>query len=174
MRGLILAAAIGLSASGAQAAVTARADTEFSTSYREVVTGTPAQVYAAIGRVGAWWNPSHTYSGDAAKLTLSLTPGGCLCEALPGGGVQHGTVVMAWSERATVRLQAALGPLQSLTTNAVLTIAANTAPEGKVEITATYRVIGGAGLGKVADGVDAVVGEQIARLARYVGTGKPS
>jgi hypothetical protein len=174
MRRFLLAAVIGLVATSAQAAVTARADTEFTTSYREVVTGTSAQVYAAIGRVGVWWNPAHTYSGDAGNLTLSLTPGGCLCETLPGGGVQHGTVVMAWSERATVRLQAALGPLQSMTTNAILTIAAKTAPEGKVEITATYKVIGGQGLGKVADGVDGVMGEQIARLARYVGTGKPS
>ena len=174
MRAIALAAIIGLSAGAAQAAVAARSDTEFTTSYKETVTGTPAQVYAAIGRVAAWWNPAHTYSGDATKLSLSLTGGGCLCETLPGGGIQHGTVVMAWPERATVRLAAPLGPLQSMTTNAVLTITAKTAPEGKVEITAVYKVIGGEGLGKAADGVDSVVGEQIARLARYVSTGKPT
>ena len=59
------------------------------------VWGTPDQVYAAIGRVAAWWNPAHTYSGDAGKLSLSLTAGGCLCEALPEGGVQHGVMAAA-------------------------------------------------------------------------------
>jgi hypothetical protein len=174
MRAIALAAIIGLTAGGAQAAVTARSDTEFSASYRETVTGTPAQVYAAIGRVAQWWNPAHTYSGNAANLSLSLTGGGCLCEALPGGGVQHGVVLMAWQARNLVRLQAALGPLQGATTNAILTIEAKSAPDGQVEIVASYRVIGGAGLGRLADPVDGVVGEQIARLARYVGTGKPS
>lgn len=174
MRAIALAAIIGLTAGGARAAVTARSDTEFSASYRETVTGTPAQVYAAIGRVAQWWNPAHTYSGNAANLSLSLTGGGCLCEDLPGGGVQHGVVLMAWQARNLVRLQAALGPLQGATTNAILTIEAKSAPDGQVEIAASYRVIGGAGLGRLADPVDAVVGEQIARLARYVGTGKPS
>ena len=76
--------------------------------------------------------------------------------------------------RGTVRLSAPLGPLQGATTNAVLTITAKAAPEGKVEIAATYRVIGGAGLGQLADPVDGVLGEQMARLARYVATGKPT
>jgi hypothetical protein len=174
MRKFLLAAAIGLMATGAQAAVTARSDTAFTTTYSQVVTGSPAQVYAALAKVGAWWNPAHTYSGDAANLTLSLTGGGCFCETLPGGGVQHGVVLMAWQARNLVRLQGALGPLQSMTTNAILTIEAKNGPDGKVEIAASYRVIGGEGLGRLADPVDSVVGEQIARLARYVGTGKPS
>lgn len=174
MRKFLLAAAIGLAASSAQAAVTARSDTAFTATYSQMVAGSPAQVYAALAKVGAWWNPAHTYSGDAANVTLSLTPGGCLCEALPGGGVQHGVVLMAWRARNLVRLQAALGPLQGATTNAILTIEAKSAPDGKVEIAASYRVIGGEGLGRLADPVDGVVGEQIARLARYVATGKPT
>lgn len=174
MRAIVLGAIVGLSAGAAQAAVTARSAAEFTTHHTQTAIGAPAQVYAAIGRVAQWWNPAHTYSGDAANLSLSLTGGGCLCETLPGGGVQHGTVILAWRDRATVRLAAPLGPLQGMTTNAVLTISAKTASEGKVEITATYRVTGGEGLDKVADSVDAVVGEQIARLARYVSTGRPA
>ena len=81
---------------------------------------------------------------------------------------------MAWRDRSLVRLSAPLGPLQGLTTNAVLTIEARSAADGKVEIVAGYRVLGGEGLGKIADGVDQVLGDQIARLARFVGTGKPS
>ncbi len=174
MRNFLLAAAMAVMASGAQAAVTARSDTAFTATYSQVVAGTPAQVYAAVGKVGAWWNPAHTYSGDAANLSLPLTGGGCFCEALPGGGVQHGVVLMAWQARSLVRVQAPLGPLQGVTSNAILTIEAKSAPDGKVAIAASYRVIGGEGLGRLADPVDGVVGEQIARLARYVATGKPT
>ena len=37
-------------------------------------------------------------------MTLTLKPGGCFCEALPGGGVQHGVVIMAWPAQGLVRL----------------------------------------------------------------------
>jgi len=38
------------------------------------VAATPAQVYAAIGQIGQWWNSQHTYSGDARNLSLELRP----------------------------------------------------------------------------------------------------
>ena len=43
----------------------------------------PATTYSrdrAFARVGEWWGKDHTYSGDSANLSLSLTPGGCWCE----------------------------------------------------------------------------------------------
>jgi hypothetical protein len=174
MRGLILAAFIGLISGGAQAAVTARSDTAFITTYHETVAGTPAEVYAALKKIGVWWNPAHTYSGRAASMTLSLAAGACLCEYFPGGSVQHGTVILAWPQRSMVRLQAPLGPLQGLTSNAILTIEAKSAADGKVEIAVSYRVTGDEGIGKLADPVDGVLGDQIGRLARYVATGKPT
>ena len=59
--------------------MTARSDTGFTTAYRETATGTPAQVYAAIGKVGQWWNPAHTFSGKAENLSLALKAGGQAC-----------------------------------------------------------------------------------------------
>src|SRR4051794_41981845 len=47
--------------------------------------------YAAFANIGDWWDPEHSYSGDAANLSLNLVPGGCFCERLPksGGGGGH-------------------------------------------------------------------------------------
>lgn len=54
------------------------------------------RVYAALGEVGRWWDPSHTFSRDAANLSMELRAGGCFCERLKdGGSVQHLQVVYA-------------------------------------------------------------------------------
>ena len=50
-------------------------------------------VYAALGKVGHWWDPQHTYSGDAANLSIELRPGGCFCERFERGGAEHMRVV---------------------------------------------------------------------------------
>ena len=46
----------------------------------------PDAAYAAFGKVGSWWSGEHSYSGNAANLSLKLEPGGCWCERLPSGG----------------------------------------------------------------------------------------
>ena len=35
-----------------------------------VVNATPDKVWSALIRVGRWWNPEHTYSGDAGHMTI--------------------------------------------------------------------------------------------------------
>ena len=62
--------------------------------FEVATTGTIAapadRVYAALGEVGHWWDPSHTFSRDAANLSMELRAGGCFCERLKdGGSVQH-------------------------------------------------------------------------------------
>jgi uncharacterized protein YndB with AHSA1/START domain len=61
----------------------------------ELTIAAPAsKVYDALTRqVGAWWNPQHTYSGDSANLSIDLRPGGCFCEKLANGGVEHLRVI---------------------------------------------------------------------------------
>src|SRR5688500_19254815 len=50
-----------------------------------------AAAFDAFGQISQWWSKDHTYSGDSANMSLSLRPGGCLCERIPegGGGVEH-------------------------------------------------------------------------------------
>jgi hypothetical protein len=162
-------------ASAARAEVVEQWDTGFTT--RNVVTlkATKARAYAALGEIGRWWSDDHTYSHAASNMTLALKPGGCFCEVLPGGGVEHGTVLMAWPDQGLLRIAAALGPAQQLGVSGVLTFQIKETGAGKVEVTQTYTLSGGRpGFAQgAAAPVDGVVGEQLRRYAKYVETGKP-
>jgi len=73
-----------------------------------------------------------------------------------------------------LRIDTALGPLQSKAVMGVLTF--QLVPDGNATmLTLTYRVNGASGsaLDKDAPAVDRVLGEQFARLTRLVETGKP-
>src|SRR5690349_14228561 len=127
-------------------------------------------------QIGRWWNPAHTYSGDAANLALSAKPGGCLCETLPGGGfVKHMDVVYAAPGKA-LRLVGGLGPLQGMGAAGAMTF--DFKAEGAItRVTVTYIVSGfapGAGLAAIAPPVEGVLAEQLTRFKRFTETGKPS
>ena len=69
----------------------------FLVRHEMTIAAPPARVYDALVReVGSWWNPSHTFTGDAKNLSIDARPGGCFCEKYPnGGGVEHLRVVHA-------------------------------------------------------------------------------
>ena len=138
------------------------------------IAAAPAKVYAALLQVGKWWNPQHTWSGKGTNLTLSGKAGGCFCEKLAdGGGVQHMVVVYA-APGKKLRLNGALGPLQTEAASGVLSFTLNPKDEGSELVTA-YNVGGYTKGGWVdwAPAVDAVLSEQLIRLKSYVETGKP-
>jgi uncharacterized protein YndB with AHSA1/START domain len=130
-----------------------------------------AQVYQALtNRIGSWWENAHTWSGNAANLSIDARPDGCFCEKLPGGGgVRHMTVVYA-DPGKLLRLTGGLGPLQDLAVTGVMTWKLTEAG-GKTTIEVSYRVggyvPGSAGIGALAAPVDAVVTAQVTRLARF-------
>lgn len=162
-----------LTATPAGAEVRASGPAGFVLEGRVTVPATPALAYAALGRVGSWWNGAHTYSGNAANLTMTLSPGGCFCEAIPAdrGGIEHGRVIYARPGQ-TLRVQAALGPLQSEAVIGTITWQLR-AVAGGTEIVQTY-VVGGymrGGLEAVAPVVDRVMTEQLNRLAAHLRTG---
>ena len=132
------------------------------------VAAAPAQVYRALGRLGSWWNPEHTWSGRAQNLDLEMVAGGCLCERWKDGSAEHGRVVMAKRDEL-LRLHAALGPLQEMAVAGSLTFALAPAAEGTT-VTMSYRVSGDAShaLDKLAPVVDTVVGDQLRRLQAHV------
>lgn len=158
----------------AQAAVVEKRETGFRLRTVHQIKAPPARVYAAIGHVGRWWDGSHTYSGDAANMTLPLQANACWCETLPGGGgVRHGVVTLAWPEQGMLRLDAALGPLQDEGVAGALFFHIRP-KDGGSELTVTYNV-GGARdfVASSAEKVDAVLEVQWARLKRYLETGAP-
>jgi hypothetical protein len=145
----------------------------FLISLHQEVKATPDQVFLAVGQIGKWWNSEHTWSGNAANLSLALTAGSCFCERWDGNSVQHAQVIMVRKD-AVVRMAGALGPLQDMAVNAVLTFAIEV-KDGKTLLNMNYRVNGGAnsGLDQLASAVDGVLTEQMHRLVSYVDTGTP-
>jgi uncharacterized protein YndB with AHSA1/START domain len=136
----------------------------------------PAErVYSAIGEVGRWWSPSHTFSRDAANLSLELRAGGCFCERLKGGGsVQHLQVVYA-APGEGLRLRGALGPLQVEGVDGALAWTLKPT-EGGTSFTQSY-VVGGyirSGMEQWASRVDRVLDEQLQRLKSFVEGNSPT
>ncbi len=127
------------------------------------------RVYSALGEVGRWWSPSHTFSRDAANLSLELRAGGCFCERLKdGGSVQHLQVVYA-APGEGLRLRGALGPLQAEGVDGTLSWTLKPA-EGGANVTLSY-VVGGyirSGMEQWAPRVDRVLDEQLQRLKSFV------
>jgi hypothetical protein len=125
----------------------------------------PDQVYAALLLPAHWWNPEHTFSGNAANLVLDARAGGCWCETLPeGGSVEHLHVVYV-SPGKLLRLRGALGPFQGLAVDGVMTWSVKAVADG-TDIAFTYVVGGYAkdGLAGMASIADKVLGGQIERL----------
>ena len=109
-----LAALIPVLAAAGPAAAEVKSVTAngFEVASTATIAAPPDRVYAALGEVGRWWSPSHTFSRDAANLSMELRAGGCFCERLKdGGSVQHMRVVYA-APGAGLRLRGGLGPLQ--------------------------------------------------------------
>lgn len=140
---------------------------------RETITTdkSSSAAFAGFGRIGSWWSPDHSFSGNAANLTLDLQPGGCLCERLAGGGgAQHMHVTYVEPSRRLV-LTGSLGPLLFLSTTGVMDVRFE--PQGSgTRVTLDYRAAGffNGGADKIAPAVDGVLGEQLTRLKAYLKT----
>ena len=167
-------AALALLAAGpALAEVQASTDTGFTLVFEAPVTASADAVQTALGRPADWWSSSHTYSGDASNITLDLRPGGCWCEALPGGGVKHGEVVLVWPDQRLIRIDAPFGPLQAIGADAVLTMSwKDTEGQPTRQLKWTY-VVNGPGVGAMAQTIDGVLGAQFTRLAASLGSPQP-
>ena len=127
-----------------------------------------ASAYAAFGQIGQWWNKEHTYSGDAARMSLQLRAGGCLCEPLEnGGGIEHMRVTYLMPGEQIV-MTGSLGPLLYQATVGVMDVRFERIAGG-TKVTMNYRAAGFAkGDGdKMAAQVDQVLGEQMRRFRTY-------
>ena len=134
----------------------------------------PSRVYnAAVDLIGRWWNPAHTFSKNAANLTLNARPGGCLCESITNGGVVHLTVIYVAAQQE-IRFAGALGPLQQTGIAGSMTWKlAESATGTSFDWSYTAGGYMAGGLAAVAPAVDAVLAGQLQRLKRFIETGRP-
>jgi hypothetical protein len=174
MKTLTIAAALMVLAGAAHAEVVDKSAAGFEVRETASIAAPPAKVYAALLKPSLWWNSAHSWSGSAKNLSIDVATG-CFCETMPNGGLaRHMTVVYA-DGVSQLRMSGALGPLQFTGATGHLG-AALKEQGGKTALTLTYDV-GGYAKGGLADTlaapVDQVLGEQVARLKKYVETGKP-
>lgn len=136
------------------------------TLYHESLTElSPDEAWARLIEPASWWSPEHTYSGDAANLSLDLQAGGLWREDWQGGSVAHGGVLSV--QRGTaLRLDAPFGPLQGMAVNVVWTISISQTESGTLiifdEVATGSRE---SGLDAIAPAIDLVKQEAIERLA---------
>ena len=175
---ILAAAALGAAAPAA-AEVVETSSQGFVTQDMAEVAASPLETWLALIRPGEWWNDAHTWSADAANMTLTPQAGGCFCERVPGedredgfsldGSVQHMQVIQAYPLK-NLRMRGGLGPLQGEPATGVLTITLEEV-DGGTRIRWEY-VVGGYmryEVDTIAKAVDAVMSQQLAGLRDHLG-----
>lgn len=174
--------AAGLGAPAA-AEVTKTHGTGFIVRHEVIVEADAKATWLALISPDTWWQKEHTWSGDAANLSLKPSAGGCFCERIPEvdepgrftleGSVEHMRVIQSYPETA-LRMQGALGPLQSEPVTGILTIAISKVEQGGTRLVWEYNVAGYMRyeIPVIARAVDGVIGLQAKALADLLGPGE--
>ena len=143
------------------------------------VAASPVKTWLALTKPGDWWNDSHTWSGDAANMTLVPQAGGCFCEKVPGedradgfsldGSVQHMTVIQSYPLRV-LRMRGGLGPLQGEPATGILTITLKEI-DGGTRILWEYNVGGPMRftIDQISKAVDGVMTQQLHGIRDHLG-----
>jgi uncharacterized protein YndB with AHSA1/START domain len=170
---LVLVGSILLGADQTLAEVTGVGSSGFEVHHQAHVAASAPAVFTALLTPSRWWDSKHTYTGDANRLSLDAKAGGCFCESLPDGGSAEHLVVVYVTPGKTLRLRGGLGPLQSMGVEGALTMTVASSTTGGSDLTFNYAVGGYSkdGFEMIARAVDAVLGQQLARLQKLVETG---
>ena len=132
------------------------------------VKAAPDAVYDALLHPAPWWNSQHTFSGNAANLTLDARAGGCLCESLPHGGSALHLTVVDIEPGSTVRFRGPMGPFQGQGVDSALTFTLTAEPGGT--LLTLDNAVGGymkGGFDKWSAAADHMLGDLASRLAKY-------
>jgi hypothetical protein len=178
---ILLAGAIALAPTArASAEVVETSSDHFVTRETATVKAAPKAAWLALIEPSGWWDSDHTWSGDAANMSIVPQGGGCFCERLPesdsandvglAGSVQHMAVVMAHPMKV-LRMRGALGPLQSEPVDGVLTITLQPISGVGTKLVWEYVVAGHMRypIDKISKSVDGVMRQQLGHLADKLG-----
>ena len=156
--------------SAANADVTGSGENGFSIHHTIALDASPAAAYRAVTEeLGNWWIADHTWSGDAANLSIDARAGGCFCEKLAdGGSMQH--MLITWAQPGKeIRMTGGLGPLQMMGVHGGMQWRFEPTEEGSI-LEFNYVVTGFSpdGLAALAPIVDTVQGQQLEALRSYL------
>lgn len=170
VRNSFLAAFVALAWS-ASAEVLEADERGFVSGHEIEIEATPTRVFdALVDEVDQWWDPAHSYSGDAANFSFDTVCG--LCERLDSGsGMVRHMRVDALRHGKSLVLGGGLGPLQRLGVAGSMSFDFEATRTGT---RVTYRyTVNGRNVGAWAEPVDRVQLGQLMRLKHYVETGSP-
>ena len=172
----IPAAILPALSSPAFAEVKATSETGFNVVHIAEVATTPDMVWKRLLAPKDWWNKAHSWSGSSEGFYIDPQANGCFCELFQEkgadgklktvGSVEHMRVIFAQPGKV-LRMQGALGPLQSEAVVGTLTVAMEPAKDGKTTKVSFSYVVGGYMRYKVpeiAPAVDKVLGEQFKNM----------
>ncbi len=166
----------------AHAEVKAQSDTGFNVVHIAEVEAAPDVIWKRLISPKDYWSKEHSWSGSSAGFYIDAQAGGCFCElmqdkgadskAKPAGSVEHMRVIFAQPGKV-LRMQGALGPLQSEAVLGTLTVAiqAVAAKNGGKPLTKlSFSYVAGGYMrykvSEIAPSVDKVIGEQFANLIK--------
>jgi hypothetical protein len=171
-----VAAATAASSSPAFAEVKATSDSGFNVVHIASVAATPDEIWKRLLAPKDYWNKAHSWSGSSAGFYIDAQANGCFCELFQEkgadnklktvGSVEHMRVIFAQPGKV-LRMQGALGPLQSEAVIGTLTVAIEPAKDSKTTKVSFSYVVGGYMRYKVpeiAPAVDKVLGEQFKNM----------
>lgn len=166
MRTLLCHAVCAVVAAPASAEIITAAPDHYTLKQEGVSKLPPNALWKRLTTPADWWHPDHTYSGDAAKLSVDPQAGGLWREDWAGSSVTHGQVLLA-KENEQLRLDAPFGPLQELGVSVVWTI--TLAPDEqsggtKVTFSEVANGTSASKLDELAPAVDFVKTEAMTRL----------
>ena len=158
-------------------------ETGFNVVHFAAVSVEPDIIWKRLIAPKTYWSKTHSWSGSSDGFYIDAQAGGCFCElfqekgadgkTITTGSVEHMRVIFAQPGKV-LRMQGALGPLQSEAVLGTLTVAMEPSKDGKGTKLSFSYVVGGHMRYKVADiapAVDKVLGEQFKSLiAPFVST----
>ncbi|MES2553659.1 MAG: hypothetical protein V4588_08310, partial [Pseudomonadota bacterium] len=131
-RAFFAAALLAAFSSPAYAEVKASSENGFNVIHIASVKATPEEIWKRLLAPKDWWNKAHSWSGSSAGFYIDAQANGCFCELFQEkgadgklkttGSVEHMRVIFAQPGKV-LRMQGALGPLQSEAVIGTLTIA---------------------------------------------------
>jgi len=175
-----LGSAMAAAAGPAAAEVTKIHPSGFIVRHEVVVEADTKATWLALISPDTWWRKEHTWSGDAANLSITPSAGGCFCERIPEvdepgrftleGSVEHMRVIQSYPESA-LRMRGGLGPLQSEPVTGILTIAISAADKGATRLVWEYNVAGYMRyeIPVISRAVDGMIALQAEALGRKLG-----
>ncbi len=173
---LIPTVIVAVCSSPAIAEVKTVTDGGFNIVHIAEVTAEPDVVWKRLIAPKDYWSKAHSWSGSSEGFYIDAQANGCFCELFQEkgadgktkttGSVEHMRVIFAQPGKV-LRMQGALGPLQSEAVLGTLTVAIEPLKEGGGSKLSFSYVVGGYmryKTSEIAPAVDTVLGEQFKSL----------